>query len=279
MALKIPNEWLFPTGKTVTISEPAVQDFLTLIRRIDSPKGRKHILEEFKKSFNRLSGEKNYPSSNESWADKDLAEAAEKASENAPIFIKALVDAHELLAGADESMSLHSSINHILSKHNVPFGIKDGELVAIENFIAPPENSDDSESIVSIAFSHANNLIRSGQAPAAVDRVHTALHAYFRQICTDQVIHITDELAPTGIFKIIREKHPAFKVSGPRQADIDRLLKAFSTVVDSMSTIRNKASLAHVNELLDEPEATAAINASFTLFRYIQDRMKVWREQ
>ncbi|WP_367947664.1 abortive infection family protein [Halomonas sp. TA22] len=38
--------------------------------------------------------------------------------------------------------------------------------------------------------------------------------------------------------------------------------------------LRNRASLAHANELLDEPEATVALNAVYTIFRYIQDCIK-----
>ena len=38
-----------------------------------------------------------------------------------------------------------------------------------------------------------------------------------------------------------------------------------------MSTIRNRASLAHANQLLDEPEAALVLNAISTLFHYIED--------
>lgn len=47
-----------------------------------------------------------------------------------------------------------------------------------------------------------------------------------------------------------------------------------ATVLDALSPIRNKATLVHVNPLLDEPEALAVVNAASTVFRYIQDSVQ-----
>ena len=51
-----------------------------------------------------------------------------------------------------------------------------------------------------------------------------------------------------------------------------------TTAIDAFSTIRNKASLAHANELLDEPEAMAMVNGMFTIFRYVQDSLRRYRQ-
>jgi hypothetical protein len=40
-----------------------------------------------------------------------------------------------------------------------------------------------------------------------------------------------------------------------------------------MSPIRNKASLAHANPLLEGPEAIAVVNAAYTILRYVQDSL------
>lgn len=74
-----------------------------------------------------------------------------------------------------------------------------------------------------------------------------------------------------NLFKALRRDHAALKPQGPRSADIAKILGSLATVVDSLAPIRNKASLAHANPLLDEPEAAAALNATRTVFHYVQD--------
>jgi hypothetical protein len=79
----------------------------------------------------------------------------------------------------------------------------------------------------------------------------------------------------THLYKIIREKHPAFSDLGPRSEDITNVLNALATVIDSLNPIRNHGSIAHPNEdVLDEPEAILVINAIRTLLNYFEVRIK-----
>jgi hypothetical protein len=269
----MPPELLFPTGATTSLPDAAVHEFLNYARRVNSSNGRQSVFEEFKRAFCRISGEPYYSSSSEGWAESDMCTAADKAAENAPGFIQAFVEACEALRIAGAVVPDHALMNHVLGLHHVPFRIENGELVASSNFVAPPEKPGDAASTAARAFSEAAGLVRTGQAPSAIDRIHTALHAYLLEICVNARIEVGNDPTTTQLFKSLRDSHPAFQPTGPRHEDVNRILRSFASVVDALSPIRNKASLAHANPLLEGPEAIAVVNAAYTIFRYVQDSL------
>lgn len=273
MPLQLPPELLFPTGATTPLPNAAVQEFLNYARRLNSLNGRQSVLEEFKRAFCRVTGEPYYSSSNEGWADSDLSTAVDKAAENAPGFIQAFVEACEALQRAGTVVPDHALMNHVLGQHHVPFRIEGGALVASSNFVAPPQKLQDAASTAALAFSEAVGLVKTGHAPSAIDRIHTALHAYLLDVCVKAGIVVGSDPTTAQLFKLLRESHPAFQPTGPRHEDVNRILRSFASVIDSLSPIRNKASLAHANPLLEGPEAIAVVNAAYTIFRYVQDSL------
>jgi hypothetical protein len=124
------------------------------------------------------------------------------------------------------------------------------------------------------ALGDAKALIGTVDSSSAIDRAHTALHGYLVQLCTDNQIDIPNDPTASKAFKQLRQFHPALQASGNRAEEVTRVLNSFAASIDAFSTLRNKASLAHVNELLDVPEATAIVNAMYTIFKYIQDSMQ-----
>jgi hypothetical protein len=273
MPLQMTSELRFPMGASTPLSGGAVDEFLGLARRITSTLERKQIIETFKEYFCRVSGEYYASSSSLSWAESDLERHASSASSDAPGFIAAFCDACEGLGGRDIAVPSHAHVNNILEKHNVPYRIIDNELCETTDYISPPEPtaSPSPASVVARALSDAKALIGHANASSAIDRAHTALHGYLFHLCANKGIEANTGITTAKAFKLLRESHPALAPDGPRAADVTRVLQAFATSIDAFSTIRNKASLAHANELLDEPEATAVINAIYTIFRYIQD--------
>ncbi len=271
MPLQMTSELRFPMGASTQLSSVAMEDFLSLARKITSTISRKQIIETFKEYFCRASGEYYASSSSLSWAESDLDRDAYKASSDAPGFIAAFCDACEHLSKMDIAVPNHNIVNNILEKNNVPFRIIDNELCNTTEYITPPQPQESPESIVARALSDAKALIGHSNASSAIDRAHTALHGYLVQICEKSDIDINQDITTSKAFKLLRQSHPALAPDGPRASDVTRVLQAFATSIDAFSTIRNKASLAHANELLDEPEATAVVNAIYTIFRYIQD--------
>jgi hypothetical protein len=117
-------------------------------------------------------------------------------------------------------------------------------------------------------------LLRATGATSGVDRIHTALHGYLREVCGGACLKFHEEASLTDLFKQIREGHPAFRDLGPRTDDILRVLRALATILDSLNPLRNKASVAHANPaLLPEPEAMLVINAARSILHYVDEKV------
>ena len=271
MPLYVPPELQFSVTGSAPLPESAVEAFLSIARKITSDKGRQRVLERFKEHFCNASGSSYAPSSTVSWAESDLNSAANGAAENAAGFIAAFYHACEDLERSGSSVPNSDFINKMLDDNNVPFQIIDGSLIQTTDYIPPPEILPTSAEVVARALADAKALVGHGNASSAIDRAHTALHGYLLELCSNVAIDTTLDTTISAAFKLLRTNHPAFQATGPRADDISRLLKSFATSIDSFTPIRNKASLAHANELLDEPEARAVISAIYTVFRYIQD--------
>jgi hypothetical protein len=128
--------------------------------------------------------------------------------------------------------------------------------------------------VVERAIADAEHLIENGRgASSALDRVHTTLHGYLIQLCIDaQLIEATAEhVSMTLLFKKLREDHPKFQYVGPRAAEVGSALRASSSIIEAINTLRNNASVAHPNEaIVPEPEAMYLINLSRSLLHYLE---------
>ena len=61
---------------------------------------------------------------------------------------------------------------------------------------------------------------------------------------------------------------------GPHADEVDRILKSFASAVDSLNTLRNRASVAHPNaHLLPREEAYLYVNAVRTLMAYVDTKV------
>ncbi len=123
------------------------------------------------------------------------------------------------------------------------------------------------------ALADARHLISGRGSTSGVDRAHTAFHGYLRELCVNADIEIAEEASVTRLFRALRDSHPSLQADGPRSDDITRLLRALSTVIDTLNPLRNRASLAHPNEqLLDKPEADLTLDSIHTLLHYINSK-------
>lgn len=129
--------------------------------------------------------------------------------------------------------------------------------------------------IVERALADAERLLTTSGPVSAVDRVHTAVHGYVRALCTRAGISCDADASLTELFKRLREHHPAFQDLGPRSDEVLRILRALSTILDTMNALRNRASVAHPNEvLLADAEAMLAINAVRTVLHYLDSKVQ-----
>lgn len=124
------------------------------------------------------------------------------------------------------------------------------------------------------ALTETERLIHSSGAPSSVDRIHTALHAYLGMIAEKAGIAVSPDADITHLFKAIRQNHPRLMPSGPRTDDIDKILRAMASVVDSLNPLRNKASMAHPTEaLLGDPEAMLVVNSVRSMLHYLSAKL------
>jgi len=129
---------------------------------------------------------------------------------------------------------------------------------------------------VARAILDAQTLINSSGPVSAVDRVHTALHGYLIHACEDRQLTTSKEPGILELYKLLRENDPKLKDLGSRSDDINKILRAFGAVLDSLNPLRNKGSMAHANEsLIGNDEAMLAINATRTILHYLDAKFSV----
>jgi hypothetical protein len=118
-------------------------------------------------------------------------------------------------------------------------------------------------------------LIGTNGATSGVDRIHTALHGYLREVCKQEGISLIGNENLTQVFKKLKVHHPKLQLGGPRQHDIDQIINSFSNTLDKLNPIRNNASLSHPNEkLLDEDEAMFVVNSAQTVLNYLNRKFR-----
>ncbi len=274
MPLQLESELRFPMGVSNTLSVNTVDDFISMLKKVSTPMDRQQTIEIFKQHFCKISGDYYARSSSIDWAESDMTRQARNASKDAPNFIAAVYDAFEELTRKGAVTPPPQYINQILSKNQEPYEIIDGQLIETCGHVTAPEIGESITTTVMRALGDAKALIGTVDSSSAIDRAHTALHGYLVQLCRDNAITLPNDPTASKAFKALREYHPALHPIGHRADEVTRVLNSFAASIDAFSTLRNKASLAHVNELLDTPEATAIVNAMYTIFRYIQDSVR-----
>ena len=131
-----------------------------------------------------------------------------------------------------------------------------------------------SSAVVARAISDAETLLKSSGATSGVDRMHTALHGYLRVICDDAGLVYGPDPSITDLYKLLRLNHPKLQQVGPHGAELDRILKSLASAIDSLNTLRNRASVAHPNPaLLPADEALLCINTARTLMAYFDAKI------
>jgi hypothetical protein len=127
--------------------------------------------------------------------------------------------------------------------------------------------------VVERALNDAEHLISTSGATSGVDRVHTALHGHLIEACKRYKIAHSSDAGITELFKKLREEVPSLR-KGNLSSQINRVVRAFATILDSLDPVRNHASMAHPNEGLLEPaEAVLVINSARTILQYLDTKL------
>jgi len=129
--------------------------------------------------------------------------------------------------------------------------------------------------VVRRAIDDVQALLDKGGPTNAVDRVHTSLHGHLQYLCDIAGIDYDSEKDPTtALLKKLRQEHPQLQDLGPRSQDIAKVINAAAAMLDALTPVRNKASLAHPNkDLLGHDEAQLIVNAGRTLLAYLDGKV------
>lgn len=270
MPLVLPAELQFATEYPFAIPHNVFKELQTLIGRVNFNERceEKDLIEIYKKHMAKPAGIEYNRSSNTDWAKGDLEWYMKDASKNGPGFIAAIFNAFEELYRFEITVPTAVHLNQILSRHGMPCHINNGELVMAGNVQVPEPSLSMSQTVIR-ALQDAKTLTPA----SAIDRVHTALHAYIVSLCQEASIPLDLGATAQRAFKELKNNHPALRPQGNRHSEVANVLNSMAATISALGTIRNHASLAHNNELLLEPEAQAMINAAVTIFRYIEECM------
>jgi hypothetical protein len=132
----------------------------------------------------------------------------------------------------------------------------------------PPQAEATSEA-VEAALADAEILLRERGPASVVDRLHTALHGYLRNLAEQAEVSLDGRENLPRLFVLVRDHHPALKA---QRKEIAKVAKSMASALDALNDLRNQASSAHPGELLGTPEAHLAVNASATVFQYLRER-------
>jgi len=121
------------------------------------------------------------------------------------------------------------------------------------------------------ALNDAERLLQTNGPISAVDRVHTALHGYMRELCVEAEIDPGSADTTNAIWKKLKKEHPALAQGGAHSEHITRIVAGIATILDALNPVRNRGSVAHANEeLLSEANAMLAVNAARTILHYLE---------
>ncbi|QWT22090.1 abortive infection family protein [Bacillus sp. NP157] len=141
--------------------------------------------------------------------------------------------------------------------------------VVTSRISAPPVDQRASESVWR-ALRDVDTLLSTGGPVHVVDRLHTALHGYLRQLCADHRIPLSPDASLTTAFKAYRQAH-AGNPPSPHAAPVAAVLQSLASAVDAVNAMRNSASIAHPNaQLLTQAEAELVVNTVRTLMHYLK---------
>lgn len=185
MALKFNGKWRFAPpadGRFINTSIPqgAVDDCVELLLKVVTQGKRWRGLEHFKAYFCEAAGVTHVGSSSEDWAETDLRHYAQRAADNAPMFIDALYEACKSFPGKNTDFYAPDAgdINALLARHDIGYEIRSPDLVLREAAAPPvavperpPTLAENSVSLYQECLRRSEELLSQGRGRAAVQEV------------------------------------------------------------------------------------------------------------
>lgn len=115
-------------------------------------------------------------------------------------------------------------------------------------------------------------FIREGQYDSAVDRIHTALHGYLRDLLTEhQVVYGNDE-SLSALFNKLHEFYGNYIQPQDVATRTKTIVRSGAGIINSVNELRNNNTIAHPNgELIQKREAMLVIKLLNAIVDYIEE--------
>lgn len=134
-----------------------------------------------------------------------------------------------------------------------------------EHIDAIKPNSDDIE--FSILAQTVRESIQKGQPEAALDRLHTFIVKYTRNLCDKHKILYDKEKPLHSIFgEYVKHLNQNKMIESPMT---ERILKTAISVLEAFNQVRNSNSLAHANQILNYNESLLIFKNISSLVEFI----------
>uniref|UniRef100_UPI000374FE3E abortive infection family protein n=1 Tax=Alkalibacillus haloalkaliphilus TaxID=94136 RepID=UPI000374FE3E len=125
------------------------------------------------------------------------------------------------------------------------------------------------------ALNQAETLIKNHSYSSAVDRAHTAIHGYLKELCVQQgIIFERTDVNIQEMWSKLKTDHPSFNIDVKKHhKPVNQTVNVVSKFLNSMNDIRNKHGYSHPNEdIIEEKEAMFIINLSRVLLHYLDSK-------
>jgi hypothetical protein len=136
----------------------------------------------------------------------------------------------------------------------------------VENVDALTADANDNDAVLLVQSIIAS--IDHNKPEEALDRLHTFVVKYMRQLCKRRTIPFDQDTPLHSLFGLYvkdLEQHGLIESEMSR-----RILKSSISVLDAYNSVRNNQSLAHDNPLLNRDESILICNNIFSLIKFVK---------
>jgi Abortive infection C-terminus len=149
---------------------------------------------------------------------------------------------------------------------------------SVENVDALTANPNDNDSVLLVQSIRSS--IDHNQPEQALDRLHTFVVKYLRQLCTRHAIPFDQDTPLHSLFGLYVKFLQQQKMVESEMSE--RILKSSISVLDAFNAVRNNKSLAHANPLLNRDESVLICSDIFSLIKFvksIEDKLAAKKRQ
>lgn len=145
-------------------------------------------------------------------------------------------------------------------------------LSSSDNEIVDFDNLSKINNMVNETIEDADNSMVQGDYDHAFDRIHTAIHAYFRNLLENFDIEFDRGDNILKLYKVIQREILNRTDNSSSKKRVEQILRSANGIIQALNEIRNNNSFAHPNDqIILKDEAKLALEIAKSLVDYLQE--------